>query len=242
MARRRPCHQSVYRSPPSDGGRGAVRPSAAPVMAGGVFVGLIISSIRWGPQRPGCDRDRPAGQESFRQAAATTDTARRYSPTCVVNHRHLGGSPSLAARRSGITGGPRPPAHTLLGRDGEACARPPPPDARTPVHRQAHHRWLLDPARSRSQDNPAMRLSNGCAQLQRMPGEGWRWDSVGPPAAQLRFRPRPQTVGQVRTTDWDSVGPPAARSSGSGRDHKPPTPSKLGPGLRTQWDVGFPPP
>ena len=48
----------------------------------------------------GCDRwphlmarlDRPAGQESFRQeAAATTDTARRYSPTCVVNH-HLGGS------------------------------------------------------------------------------------------------------------------------------------------------------
>ena len=44
-----------------------------------------------------------------RKAAATTDTARRYVPTC-------GGSPEppWAARRS--------------GQDGEACARPPPPD------------------------------------------------------------------------------------------------------------------
>ena len=52
--------------------------------------------------------DRTAGQQSFRgKAAATTDTARRYVPTC-------GGSPS-----------PHGPA---IRQDGEACARPPPPD------------------------------------------------------------------------------------------------------------------
>ena len=76
-----------------------------------------------------------------------------------------------------------------------------------------------------------MRLSNGCAQLQRMPGERWRWDSVGPPAAQLRFHARPQTRWR-----WDSVGPPAAQLRFRPRPQTKPQPrASSEPGLRTRW-------
>ena len=94
MARRRPCHQSIYCSPPSHEGprRGGEALGGPDVMATAGLWGLCpISPIRWGPQRSrGCDRwphvmarlDRTAGQQSFlRKAAATTDTARgRQTP------------------------------------------------------------------------------------------------------------------------------------------------------------------
>ena len=76
-----------------------------------------------------------------------------------------------------------------------------------------------------------MRLSNGCVQLQRMPGERWRWDSVGPPAAQLRFHARPQTRWR-----WDSVGPPAAQLRFRPQPQTKPQPrASSEPGLRTRW-------
>ena len=86
------------------------------------------------PPRPSCDGEAGPNRWSAVVSAATTDTARRYSPTCVVNHRRarwVTEPRGAAIRASLVVHDPR--AHTLLGQDGEACARPPPPDARTPA-------------------------------------------------------------------------------------------------------------
>ena len=83
---------------------------------GACTLGLMsLSAIRWG--RSGAegyrwphlmarlDRNRWSAVVS-RKAAATTDTARRYVPTC-------GGSPSPRRSDPGITGGPRPHTHPV---------------------------------------------------------------------------------------------------------------------------------
>ena len=92
---------------------------------------------------------------SRKRPAATTDTARRYVPpvwstTASVGHRARGA-------RSGHHCWSTTPAHThLLGQDGEASARPPPPDARTPAKpvRRTTGGCLTSPG-SRRPNNPA---------------------------------------------------------------------------------------
>ena len=89
MARRRPCHQSIYRPSPSHEGRGGGGEALGgpDVMATACTVGLMSHFFpSMGPQRSrGCDRwpscDGEAGPNRWsgvvsRRAAATTDTAR----------------------------------------------------------------------------------------------------------------------------------------------------------------------
>ena len=75
--------------------------------------------------------DRTAGQQSFPRPPPTPP-ADMCRPAWSTTARP-GGSPSPAARRSGHHWWSTTPAHTLLGQDGDACARPPPPDPRTPA-------------------------------------------------------------------------------------------------------------
>ena len=139
-----PCRQSIYRSPPSrEAAAGGGEALGGPDVGHGVHSGAYVPFLpsdggRSGPRVPPvAPSDGQAGPVwsgvVSEEAAATTDTARRYVPTC-------GGS-RVTARRSGITGSPTTPPHTLLGPGRRTMARPPPPDARTGTSVQAHHRW-----------------------------------------------------------------------------------------------------
>ena len=110
--------------------------------------------------------DRTAGQQSFREKPAATDTARRYVPpvwstTASVGHRARG----AAIRASLLV---HDPAHTPVraGRrsvcQAATAGRP-----NTGKTSQAHHRWLLDqprvppPEQSRAQRPTQIRPHNG---------------------------------------------------------------------------------
>ena len=90
MARRRPCHQSIYGSPPSHEGRGGGGEALGgpDVMATAGLLGAYVPFLPSDGGRSGAEGatggphvmarlDRTAGQQSFREKpAATTDTAR----------------------------------------------------------------------------------------------------------------------------------------------------------------------
>ena len=114
-------------------------------------------SHQMGPQRSrGCDRWPLCDGEGWTEPLVSSRFEKsrghhRHRPPILTDLRGqpppgpVGHRASGAAIRASLV--VHDPAHTLLGQDGDACARPPPPDPRTPAKpvRRTTGR-LLDPA------------------------------------------------------------------------------------------------